>query len=50
MESFRREVREWLSANLVGEFAELRGLGGPGREHEAFEGRLRWHRHLAAHG
>ena len=50
MESFRREVREWLSANLVGEFAELRGLGGPGREDEAFEGRLRWHRHLAAHG
>ncbi|MGW4210763.1 acyl-CoA dehydrogenase family protein [Lentzea sp. NPDC004789] len=50
MESFRREVREWLSANLVGEFAQLRGLGGPGREHEAFEARLRWHRHLAAHG
>ncbi|WP_086667824.1 acyl-CoA dehydrogenase family protein [Lentzea kentuckyensis] len=50
MESFRREVREWLSANLVGEFAELRGLGGPGREHEALEERLRWHRHLAAHG
>lgn len=50
MESFRREVREWLSANLVGEFAELRGLGGPGREHEALDGRLRWHRHLAAHG
>ncbi|SDG64295.1 Acyl-CoA dehydrogenase [Lentzea fradiae] len=50
MESFRREVREWLSANLVGEFAELRGKGGPGREHEAFEGRLRWHRHLARSG
>ncbi|KOV86752.1 acyl-CoA dehydrogenase family protein [Nocardia sp. NRRL S-836] len=50
MEHFRREVREWLSANLVGEFAALRGLGGPGREHEAFEGRLRWDRHLAAHG
>ncbi|MEU7476759.1 acyl-CoA dehydrogenase family protein [Lentzea sp. NPDC042327] len=50
MEHFRREVREWLSANLVGEFADLRGLGGPGREHEAFEQRLRWDRHLAAHG
>ncbi|GLZ31763.1 acyl-CoA dehydrogenase [Lentzea sp. NBRC 105346] len=50
MESFRREVREWLSANLVGEFAGLRGLGGPGREHEAFELRLKWDRHLAAHG
>ncbi|TWP54378.1 acyl-CoA dehydrogenase [Lentzea tibetensis] len=46
---FRAEVREWLSANLVGEFAELRGLGGPGREHEAFDLRLRWDRHLAKH-
>lgn len=47
MESFRREVREWLSANLVGEFTRL---GGPAREQEELEGRLRWHRHLAANG
>ena len=28
----------------------LRGLGGPGREHEAHDERLAWNRHLAAHG
>ncbi|MGH3333789.1 MAG: acyl-CoA dehydrogenase family protein [Nocardioidaceae bacterium] len=49
-ESFRRDVREWLEANLRGEFASLRGRGGPGREHEAFDERLAWDRHLAAAG
>ncbi|HET9967624.1 MAG TPA: acyl-CoA dehydrogenase family protein, partial [Streptosporangiaceae bacterium] len=49
-ENFRSEVREWLEANLTGEFAGLRGAGGPGREHEAPEGRLAWNRHLAAAG
>jgi len=49
-EEFRAEVREWLEANLTGEFAGLRGAGGPGREHEAPEGRLAWNRHLAAAG
>ncbi len=47
---FRADVREWLAENLAGEFRELRGLGGPGREHEAFEERLAWDRHLAAAG
>ncbi|WP_054816608.1 acyl-CoA dehydrogenase family protein [Nocardia arizonensis] len=47
---FSAEVREWLADNLDGEFRELRGLGGPGREHEAFEERLAWDRHLAAAG
>jgi alkylation response protein AidB-like acyl-CoA dehydrogenase len=50
VEEFRAEVREWLAENLVGEYAELKGLGGPGREHEAFEERLAWNRHLAAAG
>ncbi|WP_310963654.1 acyl-CoA dehydrogenase family protein [Nocardioides terrisoli] len=49
-EAFRTEVRTWLEDNLAGEFAALRGLGGPGREHEAHEERLAWDRHLAAHG
>lgn len=49
-EEFRQEIREWLGSNLVGPFARLRGLGGSGREHEAFEERLEWNRHLAAHG
>ncbi len=47
---FRAEIREWLAENLAGEFADLRGTGGPGREHEHFERRLAWDRHLAAAG
>ena len=50
VEEFRAEVRQWLADNLVGEYAALKGLGGPGREHEAFEERLAWNRHLAAAG
>jgi alkylation response protein AidB-like acyl-CoA dehydrogenase len=49
-ERFRRIVRDWLAANLTGDFAGARGLGGPGREHEAFDVRLAWDRHLAEHG
>ena len=49
-EAFRAEVRDWLVANLDGEFAAVRGKGGPGREHEAYEQRLAWDRHLAAAG
>src|SRR5215217_4624437 len=47
---FRAEVRAWLEDNLVGDFSALRGLGGPGREHEAHDERLAWDRHLARHG
>ncbi|HSZ45580.1 MAG TPA: acyl-CoA dehydrogenase family protein [Streptosporangiaceae bacterium] len=47
---FRARIRQWLEDNLTGEFAALRGQGGPGREHEHFEQRLAWNRHLAAAG
>ena len=50
VEEFRAEVRGWLADNLVGEFAALKGLGGPGREHEAFEERRAWNQHLAEAG
>ena len=50
VEDFRAEVRQWLADNLVGEYAALKGLGGPGREHEAFEERRAWNQHLAAAG
>ena len=50
VQEFRAEVRQWLADNLVGEFAALKGLGGPGREYEAFDERLAWNRHLAAAG
>ena len=49
-EEFRAEIRDWLTANLNGEWATYKGLGGPGREHEAHDERLAWNRHLAAHG
>jgi alkylation response protein AidB-like acyl-CoA dehydrogenase len=48
--AFRAEIREWLGDHLTGEWASLRGLGGPGREHEAHDERLAWNRHLAEHG
>ncbi|TQR87206.1 acyl-CoA dehydrogenase [Mycobacterium hodleri] len=50
VQEFRAEVRQWLADNLVGEYAALKGLGGPGREHEAFDERRAWNQHLAAAG
>ena len=50
VEEFRAEVRQWLAENLTGDYASLKGLGGPGREHEAFAERLAWNRALAAAG
>jgi alkylation response protein AidB-like acyl-CoA dehydrogenase len=47
---FRQQLRSWLEDNLSGEFARLRGAGGPGREHEEFELRLAWDRELAKAG
>ena len=49
-EAFRAEIRGWLEDHLTGEFAALKGRGGPGKEHEAIPERLAWNRHLAAHG
>ncbi len=43
---YRDRVREWLGRQLEGEYARLRGVGGPGREHEAFDARLAWDRLL----
>ncbi|WP_333618111.1 acyl-CoA dehydrogenase family protein [Dietzia sp.] len=49
-EEFAGEFREWLEANLSGEFARLRGTGGPGSEHQFFSARREWERHMAAAG
>jgi alkylation response protein AidB-like acyl-CoA dehydrogenase len=49
-EAFRAQVRDWLAEHLVGEYAALRGAGGPGREHEGFDVRLAWERLLGEHG
>jgi alkylation response protein AidB-like acyl-CoA dehydrogenase len=50
VEEFRSEVRDWLADNLVGEFAAIKGLGGPGNDNVAFEERLAWNKHLAKAG
>ena len=46
-QEFRREIRDWLAANVTD---ELRGAGGAGRENEAFEQRLAFARKLSAAG
>jgi alkylation response protein AidB-like acyl-CoA dehydrogenase len=50
VQEFRAEVRDWLADNLVGDFAAIKGLGGPGNDNVAFEERLAWNKHLAAAG
>ena len=49
-EAFRAEARGWLTAQLEGDFAAVRGRGGPGDEHALFDERLAWEQHLGAHG
>jgi alkylation response protein AidB-like acyl-CoA dehydrogenase len=49
-EAFRDQVRRWLAEHLAGDFAVLRGRGGPGDEHVMPELRRRWEQLLAAHG
>ena len=34
---FRADVAEWLAAHVVGEYAELKGRGGPGDEDIGFD-------------
>jgi alkylation response protein AidB-like acyl-CoA dehydrogenase len=49
-EAFRAEARSWLEEHLTGEFADARGLGGSGREHEGYEPRLAWEQLLGKSG
>jgi alkylation response protein AidB-like acyl-CoA dehydrogenase len=46
-EAFREELRDWLADHLVGDFARLRGVGGPADD-SAWEVRLAWEKELAA--
>src|SRR5450631_1880738 len=48
--AFRAEVRRFLVANVLGEFAALGGRGGSGDETFGFETRLKWERVLADAG
>jgi alkylation response protein AidB-like acyl-CoA dehydrogenase len=49
-EAFRAEARAWLVEQLEGDFAGVKGRGGPGDEHALFDERLAWEHHLGAHG
>ena len=39
-EAFRARIRAWLEAQLAGEFAALRGRGGPGDDDAMVEARM----------
>ncbi len=45
--AFADEARRWLEEHLVGEFAEVRGVGGPD-DSAAWDVRLRWEKELSA--
>jgi acyl-CoA dehydrogenase len=49
-EAFRAEARDYLETLLEGEFAVVRGRGGPGDEHSLFDERVAWERRLGADG
>ena len=49
-EAFRREIADWLAAELAGAFADARGRGGPGDESACIELRLAWERRLGEAG
>lgn len=47
-EAFRRQVAQWMTEHLTGDFAPLRFRGGPGDEHSFPAERKAWERTLAA--
>jgi len=47
---FRELVRDWLRSNVTGEFAALRGRGGPGDEDIGFDVRVEWEKVLGEAG
>ena len=49
-EAFRLEVRAWLDANLVGDFAAIRGRGGLSDMDACVPERIRWEQKLADGG
>jgi acyl-CoA dehydrogenase len=49
-EQLRRDLRRWFAEHVVGEYAELRGRGGPGDEDVGFDVRVAWERLLGDAG
>jgi alkylation response protein AidB-like acyl-CoA dehydrogenase len=48
--AFRELVRTWLAEHVVGEYASLKGRGGPGDEEVGFDLRVAWERELGEAG
>ena len=46
--AFRAEVTAWLAEHVVGDYAALRGRGGPGDEDVGFDIRVAWEKELGA--
>ncbi len=49
-EAFRSEVADWLESELSGDFAHVRGRGGPGDEGALTEERKAWERRMGEAG
>jgi acyl-CoA dehydrogenase len=49
-DAFRKEVRDYFDDALSGEFAVVRGRGGPGDEDAYVEERMAWERKIGADG
>ena len=49
-EEFRAAAKAWLAENMVGEYASLKGRGGPGDEEVGVDIRERWERVLGEAG
>src|SRR2546430_16552251 len=49
-ERFRRDVAAWLAEHVVGEYAALKGRGGPGDEDVGFDLRVAWEHELGKAG
>ncbi len=49
-EQFRADVAAWLAEHVVGEYAELKGRGGPGDEDIGFDVRVGWEQELGKAG
>src|SRR5262245_41966036 len=49
-DQFREMARDWLHDHVVGDYAALRGRGGPGDEDVGFDLRVAWEQELGAAG
>ncbi len=49
-EHFRAQAQQWLATHVVGEYATLKGRGGPGDEEIGFDIRVAWEQELGRAG